>query len=235
MTFVIVHFNTPELTTCLCSSIRKYHPLDKIIIFDNSNKKPFKNSALFNAEYIDNTKEQIIDFNNEFKKTKLKIDDLIVRINNLGSAKHCFTIDYLIKNLKCDEFCLLDSDILLKKKIDFCNNKYITVGELNKKERNEKNVRKYRILPFIQYFNLKEIKKQNINYFDFSRILGFDAEYTRGYDTGASFYEDVKQKKLKIKSNINLDKYMIHFKGGSWNKQKISFQEWLLNNKSLWK
>ena len=66
--FVIVHYNTPELTTCLCCSILKQHNDAKIFIFDNSDKRPFMNSELFDATYFDNTKGQIIDFDAKLKE-----------------------------------------------------------------------------------------------------------------------------------------------------------------------
>ena len=62
MKFVIVHFNTPELTGCLCGSIRKFHPEAEIVIFDNSDKRPFKNIETLCDVYYDNTQEQLLDF-----------------------------------------------------------------------------------------------------------------------------------------------------------------------------
>lgn len=226
MNFVIVHFNTPELTTCLCSSLRKHHPTDEIVIFDNSDKRPFTNIDLFNLTYINNTENQIINFDKKF--SHYQIDSKVYNINKCGSAKHTLTIDWLIKNIN-DNFCLLDSDILIKKKIDFCDTSYLTCGELNTKELKAYKNRKPRILPFIQFFNVNLIKKFKINYFDYTRIMGFDIN-ARDYDTGASFYEDVLNK--KINCNIKLDDYMIHYKGGSW--AKNDFHIWLMKNKSLW-
>ena len=60
MNFVIVHFNTPEVTTCLIRSIFKFHTDAKIIVFDNSEKRPFE--KIICDTYYDNTKNQIIDF-----------------------------------------------------------------------------------------------------------------------------------------------------------------------------
>ena len=58
---LIVHYNTPKLTECLIKSINKQTPDSKIFIFDNSDKLPFTYRQ-DNIEYIDNTKSQIIDF-----------------------------------------------------------------------------------------------------------------------------------------------------------------------------
>ena len=57
---LIVHYNTPELTTATVLSIRKHTPGCRIIIFDNSNMRPFP--AMEGVEIIDNTRRQVIDF-----------------------------------------------------------------------------------------------------------------------------------------------------------------------------
>ena len=229
MNFVIVHFNTPELTTCLCSSLRKFHPNDKIIIFDNSDKNPFTAKDLFDITYYDNTKNQIINFEDFFKK--YPIDNFIKNLNNLGSAKHTISIDYLIKKLNIEEFCLLDSDILFKRKVDFFDNKYITIGELSQDKLilfNNK-IRMPRIFPHLQYINVKKIRELNISYFDYNRITGIDISKL-DYDTGASFYEDIKNKN-EIKF-INTNDYIIHFGAASW--ENKNYKLWLLNNKEFW-
>lgn len=56
ITFVIVHYNTPELTTCLCKSISKTHDSYNIVLFDNSDRFKFENVDMFDITYIDNTK-----------------------------------------------------------------------------------------------------------------------------------------------------------------------------------
>lgn len=229
MTFVIVHYNTPELTACLCSSIYKFHNDAKIIIFDNSDKRPFIESEAFNVDYYDNTKGQIINFDDFF--SKYKIDIFIKNLNNLGSAKHALSIDYLMKHLEIDEFCLLDSDILLKRKIDFCNMEFITAGELS----NDKHIlwnhkiRMKRIFPHCQYINLKKIKELNISYFDHNRITGIDISKL-DYDTGASFYEDVQKYNIKY---VNLNDYVVHFGAGSW--EHKNYKQWLMANKNYWR
>ena len=217
MIFAIVHYNTPELTTCLCGSIKKFHLNSHIIIFDNSDKKPFNKAELFDAEYLDNTKQQIINFQHILKpKTK--------SMNNYGSAKHCLSVDYLIHNLSYDDFILLDSDILFTKPIDFIDSNYIAIGTYECFPR-----QKDRLLPFITYCNRKKIIENNINYFDNNRMSCLSLGPI--YDTGASFLEDILLKKLPIKY-IDYKKYIIHFKNGSWSNK--SYKNWLLENKKFW-
>lgn len=227
MNFVIIHFNTPELTACLCSSIRKNHKDSNIIIFDNSDKIPFKNKELFCDVYYDNTKSQIIDFNKEFENCC--IDKSVLKLNKLGSAKHCRTIQWLFENLKLSEFILLDSDVLLVKPLDFVNNNYSCIAAYEQL----KNM-KPRLLPFITYFNLDKLN--NINYFDKTRMNGL-SNYGKPYDTGASFTEDLNNKNISYKK-INYSDYLIHYKSGSWSSydhKTEDFKMWLLKNSIYWK
>ena len=237
MIAVTVHFNTVELTTCLCGSLRKFHPDCKIIVFDNStiHPLPILVREKFNIEYYDNTKEQLINFDEQFRNTRVRIDEHIKSVNNLASARHALTIDWMIKHLPYDDIILFDSDVLLKRPIDFGDCKYVTAGALSYAEHKEKSVRKLRLLPYCQFFNLKLIRAYGINYFAPDRIIGFDPVKTRGYDTGTSFYEDVlKLPTGSCKFIDSLDNYIIHFRGGSWSSdKKISDYEWLFRHRNL--
>ena len=241
MIFAIVHFNTPELTTCLCSSILKNHYDAKIIIFDNSDKRPFINAEIFNSEYVDNTKGQIIDFEKELSKFPNKdIEDQLKSGCNFGSVKHSMSIDWLCKNIK-DEFILLDSDVLLKRPIDFVNNNYICVSDVIKITSEVS-----RICPMLAYINSKKMKEKHISFFDENRMHSLTKANTKYkyYDTGASFFEDITN--IGLFKQINTSDYFIHYGNGSWRKgDKISsdsehkhadepFKIWLLKNKQYW-
>lgn len=231
MNYCIVHYNTPDLLMCTLSSLIKTNErnIQTIYIFDNSDIKPFTYYDCFdvNIQYFDNTQQSLLNFDKLFKK--LPKDEQIVSNNNLGSAKHALTVDLLIKSLDEQEICLLDSDVLVKTEINFTNSHFAAIGELNSKEILRDN-RKMRILPFLQYFNLKMLRKHKISYFDYTRIMGFN-EDKRKYDTGTSFLEDIILKSLPIKC-IDLDKYILHFGGGSWRNK--NYKCWLLDNKKLW-
>lgn len=223
MNFVIIHFNTPQLTACLCGSVRKFHPDAKIIIFDNSTVNPFENPEIFCDEYIDNTKNQLINFETEL--SKYQVVQSIWDLNKCGSARHCITIQWLFDNLDVDEFVLLDSDILLTKPFPFYNSDVPCVCE-----HETYGGHKDRALPFICYFNLKVLKSKNIRYFDGNRMNGLSNK-GQPYDTGASFLEDLISNKIMYKQ-IRCSDYIVHFKNGSWtNKNYIS---WLLQNKKYW-
>ena len=229
--FVIVYFNTPKLTTCLCSSIRKYYPNNEIIIFDNSTilKFPKETIKLFNITYLDNTTNNFLNF--EKKNKNFKKDEKIVKQNNLGSAKHCITIDFLI-NFLDKNFILLDSDVLLKKQLDFINEKYITCGLLSIDEQKLKSNRQLRIYPFLQFFNTKKIKENKLSYFNPNEMVGLDCKPII-FDTGASFYKSLtKLNPTEYKTDINIFNYIVHLNAGSWS--KTMYESWLLKYKSLW-
>lgn len=230
--FVIVHFNTPELTTCLCSSIRKFHQNNEIIIFDNSTIKKFPKEMLkvFDITYLDNTNQQLLNFDNSFKNYKKDIK--IVKQNNLGSAKHCLTIDYIIKTIN-KNFILLDSDVLIKKPIDFINENYISCGLLSTEEKKIKTIRQLRIFPFLQYFNVNKINEYNLSYFNATEMVGIDQKPII-YDTGASFYKSLcKLNNNEFKTDVNIFNYIVHFNSGSWSTG--AYKNWLIKYKNLWK
>ena len=139
-----------------------------------------------------------------------------VKGNNFGSYKHCKTIQWLLDNCKHDNMILFDSDIVaLKDFADIIDENAITSAEVF-----IKNMHYSRFLPFMQYFNCKMIKNTSIKYFDESRMQDISKFYV-GYDTGGSFYEDVKSKKLPVKQ-ICLKDYILHYGSGSWKPTKYS-------------
>ena len=224
---VIVHFNTPLLTECLIHSINHFTPNTNIYIFDNSDKEPF--TAKFdNVTIIDNTKGQIIDFDEWLKGFPNKVKNS--PINNYGSAKHCYTIqkcmDILQKN-----FLLMDSDILLKKDVsDFFKEDYVFVGQVRKNKSNGIG----RVSPFLCFINTLMCNENNIKYFngDFMLEIG---NKNKGFDTGGWFL--LATKKMNYKVNI-LNEYIEHFAAASYilktYRRNISPFKWLLDNEKLW-
>ena len=226
--FCIVHYNTPELTNALIKSINKFTLKPKIYIFDNSDKKPFT-EKYDNVTVFDNTKGQIINFE-EWMSKQEDINKELFKINKCASARHCYSIQKCM-DLIDDEFILLDSDVLLKKDVSgICDSRYCCSGEVKM----WKGVN--RILPFICYINTKKCKENGIKYFDEKRMTGLVTNATyRYYDTGASFYEDIK--KINSVNRINSIQYVTHYGSGSWNapwSKSKSVSSWLNVNKGLW-
>ena len=69
-------------------------------------------------------------------------------------------------------------------------------------------------MPFLQYFNVHNIRKNSLRYFDQTRITQLKGGDDT-YDTGASFFEDIVTNKLKYET-INTGQFIRHLAGGSW-------------------
>ena len=240
MKFYIVHYNTPELTTCLCDSINKFHNDAEIIIFDNSDKLLFNNSDIFtNVKLIDNTKNNIINFEQCIQNMFIhnpELDEKIVRNDelkksNFGSFKHSLSIQYIIEN-ENEPFFLLDSDILLKKNLnELINNDIIFSAEI------ENNTR---ILPFLCFLSPKYIKENDITFCNDKEICP-----AKAIDTGCFFYRQIIQKNI-LYNTFKFNDFAVHFGNGSWKEngnkwtspfqcEKIDKFEWLNKYKDLWR
>jgi len=66
-----------------------------------------------------------------------------------------------------------------------------------------KNLGKTRFVPFMQLFNMKMLNLHKIRYFDINRIHGI--EYGMMYDTGASLYEDIVERKQLPYKQVNIE------------------------------
>ena len=237
---VIIHYNTPHLTECLVNSINLFVKDAIIYIFDNSDKQPF--TAKFdNVTIIDNTKGQIINFDEWLENYPERLKTSAGR-NGYGSAKHAYSVQKCMEIIN-ENFVLLDSDILLKKDIsDFFNDKYIFIGstETWKARTGTAKSPKERAIPYICFINVNKCNSLGIRYLDDKRIYGL-TQNGDNYDTGASFLEDIKKEKL-IWKRITLQNFIVHYKAGSWveeakahdNYKPISFDSWLERNKKLW-
>ena len=72
-------------------------------------------------------------------------------------------------------------------------------------------------MPFIQFFNVKQMRVNNIHFFDADRIVGSkNNSIGIQYDTGGSFFEDVITKYQY--ATIHANDYIEHLLGSSWAK-----------------
>ena len=230
---VIVHYNTPSITECLVRSINLFVEDAVIYIFDNSDKRPF--TAVFdNVTVFDNTKGKYINFD-EWLKSYPNSSRSNGKVNNWGSAKHCYSVEKCMELIK-DNFILLDSDVLLKKDIsDLYDENSIYIGNVIVQPKSEIK----RILPFITYINTKMCQDNNVHYFNQNYMHGL--MYTKNnktadyYDTGAGFYLSASKFNHK---EIKYFDYVIHYGHGSWNKigdkKEYNPAEWLMINKRYW-
>ena len=236
----IVHFNTPALTRCLVQSINKYTPDANIYIFDNSDKLPFIN-VFDNVTVLDNTKGQLVDFDEVLSKFPMRIKSR-GKTNNYGSAKHSISIQKCVELIE-DGFILLDSDVLLKRDISpVWNENYVWVAGVedwtNKTLVGAK--KRKRVCPFLLYMNTKKMNELGIAFYDDTHMLGFNnGPKCEEYETGVWFYEATPKDKRRV---INYNDYIVHFRAASWlddarTKQRykqIEPKKWLLNNRKYW-
>lgn len=232
---LIVHYNTPYLTECLIKSINKFVGYNcTIYIFDNSDKEPFTYRQS-NIKIFDNTKGQIIDFEEEFKKYPNNTNVALPDKGRKISARHCLSVDKCF-DLINDNFILLDSDILLTNNIiTMVDNNLIFKGQI---EKNISNVE--RLIPYCCFINVNMAKQLKIRYFDKSMMHGISKGPGNSYDTGAAFLRHTKKYKYEL---IDLNNYIIHYKGASWDPnyvnnikyhKNLTPDQWLEKYKKYW-
>lgn len=215
---LIVHYNTPELTMAAILSIWKHTPDAHVFILDNSDKRPLDH--IDGVTILDNTKGQLIDFDKVIGGLPKGRES----INNYGSARHCYSIDYCM-DLFDDGFLLLDPDILVKKDVTSLFDDCVCwVGE--KHTTTKHSVRIPRLYPFCCFINTRICKKHNIRYFDYEHMWELECPGKGSwYDTGAWFLEASKHLPHRY---IRVKDYIIHYGGGSFrSNQRETQSEWL--------
>lgn len=234
----IIHFNTPVLTAHLVKSINKHTPGTKIYIFDNSDKTPFINS-FNNVTVFDNTKGQIINFDQWLKKYPNR-EKSGGKANNWGSAKHAYSVEKCMELIK-EPFVLFDSDVLVKKDFSILFDEIVCYkGEVIHQPGTNRNIK--RVLPFICFINTPMCKTKGIHYFDENYMHGLRFKgNSDNYDTGGALYILTEQKK-GLHREIKVADYIVHYGNGSWvdaaEKMKrpkhMPAVEWLNKYKEYW-
>lgn len=223
----IVHFNTPKLTECLVRSINKFTPNSTIYIFDNSNLQPFTYKQ-DNIVYIDNTKGQIIDFDEWLKSIPTSRGSAGAH-NKWASAKHCYTIQKCIEMIN-EPFILLDSDVLVKKDLSELIDTSIAYAGESQKQVGRSAIK--RVLPYCLYFNPELLKEYNITFYNQKYCHGLNRGAAGdNYDTGAWFYTAAENAPHKV---IKYSDYVVHYGKGSWKNMRSSARTFLEQNKKLW-
>ena len=233
----IVHYNTPELTEVCIMSIRKVGCNWPITVLDNSDKRPF-NKHMKLVKVLNNRKQQLIDFDTALKKYPEKCWDMAKK-SNWGSVKHMMSVQYLWGVLK-EGFILVESDVLITKPFDFLwDEQYAACGKAQwfKGRRMEKD----RLVPFLCYMNVPLLVKNGAKYYDAARSWGLQPGGMQNpqnwYDTGAPLLEDIINTKPQLTARLypDLDKYYIHYCGGSWRGNDMKKQaEWLKKYEKYW-
>ena len=249
---VIINFNTPELTEAAILSVRKHGGRDyQIVVFDNSKEATFPASATIPERYcafrpftkkmdnitiLDNTRDQIIDFNETL--SKYPGNPRHAQCNGCASMKHILTIQKLWELIP-QGFVLLESDVLLKANIDFMFSKtYAVVGHVIKQQLGNR-FGIGRVAPFLCYMNVPLLTKYGARYFDPERswmLYPGEDDKRNWYDTGACLLDDVKRLKPHLKGlHVDIRKLMIHLQSGSWRSHGITAAQWLKMHEYLWR
>lgn len=238
---VIIHYNTPELTSGCIRSLLKNGGLGnrlKVVLFDNSDQKPFPKTT--GVKIIDNTKGQIVNFDEELAKFPDRCSVIgCSRGCVFGSAKHMMTVQKLWE-LVPTGFILMESDILIRTSIaEFVRPEYSFVGHYQKAQPyNPFGIG--RILPMLCYMNVPKLVKHGARYFDPTRSYGLlpggKSNRNNWYDTGAVMLEDILLKRPLLKGlHLNINPFIIHYGSASWqNNNKAAHMRWLNENKALW-
>jgi len=148
-----------------------------------------------------------------------------------SSSQHSYAIDYALKNcIKTKYVMLCDNDILFKPELKNLLMFLDTFEEIDAVgEIGWDNTPPNRLYPYFCIINVEKFNNENMNYYDSKRIIK-DSRKLNKYDTGYSFYEDIKKNKWDIKK-IKMNKFILHLKSGTLaNKNYIS---WLSKNKNL--
>lgn len=203
----------------------------------------FKQSGLSTNDIdiyvMDNSdKNKIVDLSKYFNI----IDNFNYRLTpNLTqpSKNHCVAIDYAFKHIDADYVILCDNDILftpsLKTLLQNIKYDFDVYGEIGYDV-----IKPARLFPYFCIINLKKFKQEKLNYFDNERCMKlFDASgkelvNTRFghhglYDTGYSFYEDIKNRWTIC--NIKINDYIVHLKGAALHNKNVT--DWLDTYKYL--
>jgi len=225
---VTVHYNTPDLLEKAILSMRKNAPGYRVYILDNSDKEPFT-QKMTGVEVLDNTKGQLIDF----KKMIAEYPDRTKTSNDYGSAKHSYSIQWLIDYFN-EPFVLMDSDILFCKGIStFFNEKYAFAGTIAE-DTMYAGFPVKRVLPVLCYLNPPMLKERGVRFFNSKFMWNLTSkEPNNHFDTGAWFYKEIEEKHLPY-CKIDIMQYIKHMWHGSWIEDSERDKKWLEENKTLW-
>jgi hypothetical protein len=97
------------------------------------------------------------------------------------------------------------------------------------------------MLPWLCYLNVPLLTANGAKYYDPNRSWGLQPGGTSNpnnwYDTGASILEDIINTKPQLTARLypDLDKYYVHYCGGSWRGNDMKRQaEWLTKYEKYW-
>ena len=156
-----------------------------------------------------------------------------------GSAKHMMSVQKLWELLP-DGFLLMDSDILIRKDIDFMfMEDECVVGHIQEPQPGNR-FGTGRLLPILLWLNVPRLKAGGALFFDPTRSMGLmpgeENVKANSYDTGGCLLEDIRSHKNGLcGKRIDIRPLMYHYKAASWRQTKLSDHlAWLNANRELW-
>ena len=226
MTFITINFNTNFLANCLFRSIQKNFKTDDYsfcLIEKSTNDKFVRDKHIEkDIKIISNLNKELFDEDAIVEKygADLNIErNLKTRTSAHASMRHAIGIQWILDNFEDDdEIVLCDTDVVLKKDLDFLSKdrkNYLTIAKLHQDKFGPDEHWEPRFHPCLQYFNLDLYRKSGIRYFDGIRFRESKNKDYNWWDTGASFTHDVIKTDLPYKT-FDLKKYAIHFGRASW-------------------
>lgn len=190
MNYFIVNFNTSLLVNALISNVFSIDKDAKLTILDNSDKEKFKTK--YDVNILDNTENQICNFEIEWKKLTNK------PFKDNGSWKHSMSIEWFYEHTD-DPFILLDSDVIIKKPFfEILKKDILFAGDVSCN----------RILPMFLYINTPLCKAKQKKFFDGITVCPF-----KSVDTGFYFYTVCKNEPY---ISFNMFDYIFHLGGASY-------------------
>ena len=226
-TVCIINYNTPELTTAAIMSLDKHTPGCTVVVFNNSDQRPFSLVAT-KLYYFNNTRGEIINFKGilqDFPDREPSPD------NDYASFKHCYSVHYITQVLQ-EPFILMDSDVLITQDITpLWDETQVFVGQVKPHRSRFGTVE--RVLPQLCFINVPMMKENGVTYYNPQKMFALSHRSPdNAYDTGAWFLEDCRNHALPYRE-IDINQYCIHLGHASWKKKDA--QAWLKQHEDLWK
>ena len=257
MTFCTVHANNSILTNITVKSILKFHPDAKVFVSDITKLGTFFTDQFVlidddiqdNVEVIygvtkDNVGGQMISIPRQFVpsnvleiigKTDTTGDTVEIPVINDGDIHHSINIQFAMDVIG-ENFVLVDNDAPLIHPVDFYNEQFGTVCDIeswslyldSKHVTRICNQMNYRFSPVIQYMNVDYMKSHGIDYcteklfaeeYECAIFLNKNWGYGLHYPTGSLMFSQYVKKKSNF-IRINHENYVDHLGGGTWDWKK---------------
>lgn len=205
LTLATCSYNTPVITLTMLKSWKKINEnvTNKLILIDNSTNE--------------DTATRLHEYNTPFYRNP--------------DGRHYDGVQIALDKCKTRYMLLVDTDVIFRENLstiteNFINSDYVLMGE---ECGNRGGYSLYpRIHPWFCFIDVLRINEAGIKFINVAKIKAtLSGEFyanipmarlsnTKKYDVGATFYEDIIEKGLKI-NNIKLDpRYYYHYEGLSW-------------------